>query len=61
MTASAGAPEDNPAAAVDPDDVSGLEDLVSGAVRQALAAAKELYDGEMAKVTGGMNLPGFGF
>ena len=48
-------------AAVDPADVSGLEDLVTVAVRQALAAAKELYDAEMQKVTGGLNLPGFGF
>ena len=48
-------------AAVDPDDVEGLEDLVTVAVRQAMAAAKELKDREMAKVTGGMNLPGLGF
>ena len=47
--------------AVDPDDVETLEDLVTGAVRQALAAAKELREREMAKVTGGMNLPGMGF
>jgi len=46
---------------VDPEDVAGLEDLVAGAVRQALAAAKQVYDSEMAKVTGGMNLPGLGF
>lgn len=48
-------------AAVDPSDVETLEDLVTGAVRQALASAKELRDREMAKVTGGMNLPGMGF
>jgi DNA-binding YbaB/EbfC family protein len=48
-------------AAVDPNDVDTLEDLVTGAVRQALAAAKELRDREMNKVTGGMNLPGMGF
>ena len=48
-------------AAVDPTDVETLEDLVTGAVKQALAAAKELRDREMAKVTGGMNLPGMGF
>jgi DNA-binding YbaB/EbfC family protein len=48
-------------AAVDPDDVDTLEDLVTGAVRQALTAAKELRDREMAKITGGMNLPGMGF
>ncbi|MEM7198784.1 MAG: YbaB/EbfC family nucleoid-associated protein [Planctomycetota bacterium] len=47
--------------AVDPDDVETLEDLVTAAVRQAMAAAKELRDREMAKVTGGMNLPGMGF
>jgi DNA-binding YbaB/EbfC family protein len=48
-------------AAVDPDDVDGLEDLVTAAVRQALVAAKDLRDREMGKVTGGMNLPGMGF
>lgn len=48
-------------AAVDPSDVEALEDLVTAAVRQALATAKELRDREMAKVTGGMNLPGMGF
>jgi nucleoid-associated protein EbfC len=48
-------------AAVDPDDVDGLEDLVTTAVRQALNAARELHDREMQKVTGGMNLPGMGF
>ena len=47
--------------AVDPDDVETLEDLVTAAVRQALAAAKDLRQKEMAKVTGGMNLPGMGF
>ena len=49
------------AAAVDPEDVETLEDLVTTAVRQALQAAKELRDKETAKVTGGMNLPGLGF
>lgn len=48
-------------AAVDPDDVDGLEDLVTAAVRAAFAQAKELRDREMSKVTGGMNLPGLGF
>lgn len=46
---------------VDPDDVDGLEDLVTAAVRQAMGAAKELREREMGKVTGGMNLPGLGF
>ena len=47
--------------AVDPDDVETLEDLVTAAVRQAMAAAKELRQKELGKVTGGMNLPGMGF
>ena len=48
-------------AAVDPDDVDTLEDLVTAAVRQAMTASKELRQKEMGKVTGGMNLPGMGF
>ncbi|MEC8651061.1 MAG: YbaB/EbfC family nucleoid-associated protein [Planctomycetota bacterium] len=48
-------------AAVDPGDVEALEDLVTVAVRQALAAAKQLREQETAKVTGGLNLPGMGF
>lgn len=47
--------------AVDPEDVETLEDLVTAAVRQAMSAAKELREKEMAKVTGGLDLPGMGF
>ena len=43
---------------VDPDDVEMLEDLVTAAVKQGLKSAKELSDKEMAKLTGGINLPG---
>ncbi len=43
---------------VDPKDVGMLQDLVTAAVNQALAKAKELANGEMAKVAGGMQLPG---
>lgn len=48
-------------AAVDPDDVDTLEDLVTTAVQKALQEAKALRDREMGKVTGTMNLPGMGF
>jgi DNA-binding YbaB/EbfC family protein len=48
-------------AAVDPNDVEALEEMVAAAVKQALQQAKELRDREMAKVTGGLNLPGMGF
>jgi DNA-binding YbaB/EbfC family protein len=43
---------------VDPEDVAMLEDLILAAARQGLEKAKELASTEMAKVTGGMNLPG---
>lgn len=43
---------------VDPQDVEMLEDLVLGAVQNALATAKQTQTEEMNKVTAGMNLPG---
>jgi len=43
---------------VDPEDVEMLEDLVTAAVSQAMKKAKEIHDEEMAKLTGGVNLPG---
>jgi DNA-binding YbaB/EbfC family protein len=46
------------AAVVDPKDVGMLQDLVVAAVSQGLAKAKQLQQDEMAKVTGGMSLPG---
>lgn len=45
-------------AAVDPDDVELLSDMVAAAVNEALRAAQELAASKMAAVTGGMNLPG---
>jgi DNA-binding YbaB/EbfC family protein len=45
---------------VDPKDVEMLEDLVVGAVTNALQTAKKTQEEEMGKVTAGMNLPGFG-
>lgn len=45
---------------VDPSDVEMLEDLVLAAVNQAQAKARELYESEMKKATGGLpiQLPG---
>jgi hypothetical protein len=43
---------------VDPQDVEMLEDLVLGAVTNALELAKKTQTEEMNKVTAGMNLPG---
>jgi len=43
---------------VDPKDVEMLEDLILGAVTNALATAKKTQEDELGKVTAGMNLPG---
>jgi nucleoid-associated protein EbfC len=43
---------------VDPKDVEMLEDLVLGAVTNALELAKKTQTDEMNKVTAGLNLPG---
>jgi len=45
---------------VDPDDVEMLQDLVLAAVNDALNKAQEIVSSEMAKLTGGMNIPGLG-
>jgi hypothetical protein len=47
----------NPAA-VDPDDVEMLEDLILAAVNEGLRKAEEMVTGEMARITGGLNIPG---
>lgn len=44
--------------AVDADDMSMLEDLVRGAVNDALEQAEKTVSAEMEKITGGMGLPG---
>ena len=43
---------------VDPEDVEMLQDLVAAAVNEALKKAQEMVAEEMAKVTGGMSIPG---
>jgi hypothetical protein len=44
--------------AVDPRDVGMLEDLVMSAVNMALHNARQDMAQEMAKLTGGINIPG---
>lgn len=44
--------------AVDPKDLSMLEDLVVAAVQSGLKKAQDLHQDEMSKLTGGLNLPG---
>ena len=43
---------------IDPEDAEMLEDLVITAVREALAAAKQMEVERMQAATGGLNLPG---
>jgi len=43
---------------VDPNDVQMLEDLVLAAVSQAMKKSQEMYQEEMGKLTGGLNIPG---
>jgi DNA-binding YbaB/EbfC family protein len=43
---------------VSPEDVGMLQDLVRGAVNDALARSRELAAAEMAKLTGGILPPG---
>jgi DNA-binding YbaB/EbfC family protein len=43
---------------VDPDDVQMLEDLILAAVSQGMKKSQEMYQEEMNKLTGGMNIPG---
>lgn len=46
------------AAAVDPADKEILEDMILGAVNEALRRAQDLAGQEMQKVTGGLGIPG---
>lgn len=43
---------------VDPDDIEMLEDLVVAAVNEGIRQSQEMVSTEMAKITGGLNIPG---
>lgn len=45
-------------AVVDPDDIEMLQDLVVAAVNEAIDKSQQVAQEEMAKITGGLNLPG---
>lgn len=45
-------------AAVDPDDVEMLQDLVLAAVSEALSSARDLETAKMGALTGGLRIPG---
>ncbi len=43
---------------VNPDDTEMLQDLILAAVNDALNRSREMVSAEMAKLTGGMKIPG---
>jgi nucleoid-associated protein EbfC len=43
---------------VNPDDVDMLQDLITAAVNEGMRKAQEMIAAEMAKLTGGMKIPG---
>jgi len=45
---------------VNPEDIEMLQDLVVAAVNEGIRKAQEMASGEMAKITGGLNIPGLG-
>jgi DNA-binding YbaB/EbfC family protein len=47
-------------AAVDPEDVEMLQDLVMAAVNEALRTSQELAEQKMGAVTAGLRIPGLG-
>jgi nucleoid-associated protein EbfC len=43
---------------VNPEDVEMLQDLIAAAVNEGIRQAQEMTSQEMAKITGGLNIPG---
>ena len=48
-------------AAVDPDDVEMLEDMILAAANEALRSAQELANKKLGGITAGLNIPGLPF
>ena len=47
-------------AAVDPEDLEMLEDMIAAAVNEADTTVDKANESEMGALTGGLNIPGFG-
>jgi hypothetical protein len=43
---------------VNPEDIEMLQDLIVAAVNEGIRKAQEMASAEMAKITGGLNIPG---
>ncbi len=44
--------------AVDPEDIEMLEDLILTAINEGIKTSQDMVSSEMAKITGGLNIPG---
>ena len=45
---------------VNPEDIEMLQDLIAAAVNEGIRKAQEMASSEMAKITGGLGIPGLG-
>jgi DNA-binding protein, YbaB/EbfC family len=45
---------------VNPEDIEMLQDLITAVVNEGIRKAQEMASAEMAKITGGLNIPGMG-
>lgn len=45
---------------VNPEDIEMLQDLIVAAVNEGIRKAQEMASSEMAKITGGLSIPGMG-
>lgn len=43
---------------VDPEDIEMLQDLILAAVNEGVKKSQEMVSAEMARITGGLNIPG---
>ncbi|MGE5421668.1 MAG: YbaB/EbfC family nucleoid-associated protein [Ignavibacteriales bacterium] len=43
---------------VDPEDIEMLQDLILAAINEGIKKSQEMVSEEMAKITGGLNIPG---
>ena len=43
---------------VNPEDLEMLQEMIVGAVNQAMTSASEMLNSEIEKITGGLNIPG---
>ena len=45
---------------VNPEDIEMLQDLITAVVNEGIRKSQEMAASEMAKITGGLNIPGMG-